>query len=291
LILHVPGLLHGVVFFFAGAGVFFLGFRLLSLRRKIMGLATSKIRSLAMGVVEICGTAQLDKIELRDPIFMEPCAYYKIEVEEYRSSGKSSSWRTVYRTDSNGRAFFCRDATGQVLIVPDKPQVEIVPLTRESSVFGTNDEDPAARFLRVHASGTCRLKAHILRQGDPLYILGYAQPIPRSMSGVSVNEAAFKLKKDKERMAALDKNKDGQVDEQEWKDGLEDYKQTLDDAELKKAPPETEMQTCFLSKGPSVPLVIGNCEGDVTTNLGRGAALMVFIGAVFMIVAFFILFH
>jgi len=62
---------------FAGVGLglglwlFYSGFKDLRLRRTISGLATSKARSLAMGLVELSGrTEGLDP--LQDPIYQLP---------------------------------------------------------------------------------------------------------------------------------------------------------------------------------------------------------------------------
>src|SRR5688500_10137500 len=93
--------------FGAGWGVwqFFHGFRKLKLKRTIEGLATSKVRSMAMGTVELSGVARCAS-QILDPIYQQLCALYKVVVQEYRRSGKSGSWHTIYERDSCAQPFF-----------------------------------------------------------------------------------------------------------------------------------------------------------------------------------------
>jgi hypothetical protein len=72
-------LLWCVVGFCAGIGLFIYGFRLLQRRRLILDTPFSKIRSAAMGMVEVSGQA-VGPYTMVAPITARPCYYYRTQV-------------------------------------------------------------------------------------------------------------------------------------------------------------------------------------------------------------------
>jgi hypothetical protein len=114
----------GSVFTLLGAGVFFYGFNRMHKYRLIADTPTSKIRSIAMGIVEIVGNV-LAKDKIKTPFSHTDCVYYKYEIKEYRrhTSTSNGKTRTTYRWDTvaNGSrrtGFFVKDDTGTVWTEP-----------------------------------------------------------------------------------------------------------------------------------------------------------------------------
>jgi hypothetical protein len=99
-----------------GSGVysFFKGFRVYREYRVVEDTPEVPIRSIAMGLVRIHGKACGDQL-VTSPVSHSPCYFYKIDIEKWKSDGKSSSW-SHYRTDTDGVNFYLEDTTGKVLV-------------------------------------------------------------------------------------------------------------------------------------------------------------------------------
>ena len=162
-----------------GAGLFYKGLRDLRLERAIANLPTSKARSLAMGPVELIGTAA-QLTTLTDPIYRQACAYYRIDVEEQRGSGKSAHWANIYHADSDAMPLLLVDDTGQIPIHPQGAELYCKAIKRRSSwlgnMFSEVDESVAVFFGSIpgRTTSTLRLTAYIIREKEPLCVLGYA---------------------------------------------------------------------------------------------------------------------
>lgn len=129
-------LLYSIGGFFFGLFLFFKGFSTMKRKQTIENIPTSKIRSVAMGLVEIYGQViPAKKKILKSPFSGTKCVYYKYLIEEYRSSGKSSHWATVLK-DINGVPFFLRDKTGNVLVDPKGAEIDIPSKYSYTSGFG-----------------------------------------------------------------------------------------------------------------------------------------------------------
>jgi hypothetical protein len=242
-------LIFALIFF--GGASFVGGFKKLRMRRKAQGLATSRARSMAMGTVELSGIAS-KYADLSDPIFKTPCTYFHIKVEQEQGSGKHRRWVTIFKEQSP-IPFFCKDTSGRVLILPKNPDLQFPnPLVLHNNslaifskpigglLFTTKESPKEQTSAKVSYlsrwSGNIRVTAHILREGDPVYIIGCALPTREIMVPVKPEIAdvpgdismAAQLKKDKNRMATMDTNHDGQIDVEEWEAGLASYKNFLE---------------------------------------------------------------
>jgi hypothetical protein len=63
-----------------GPYVFFRGFRLLQLKRRIMGVPRSTIRAAAIGPVEVSGTV-VGPYTLIAPLSQHDCLYYRLKIQ------------------------------------------------------------------------------------------------------------------------------------------------------------------------------------------------------------------
>lgn len=207
-----------------GVAAFFHGFRRLRIRNRILSVPASRIRSLAMGAVELDGKVRIET-PLSDPIFNLTCAYYRVVVEEHRGGGRNSHWVTIFRQDSSAVPFLIEDATGVARVCPAKAELQFAPsvnVTSNGLMRGFRN-DAVSRFLSTlgESWNTRKVTAHILRDGHPLFLVGYASPpAARVEPRPTELDAARLLKSDPAAMKKLDTNGDGAIDSAEWDTGV-----------------------------------------------------------------------
>ena len=106
-----------------GIYLFCHGFFLLQRKRLIMNTPVSKIRSAAMGLVEISGLAN-GPFTVTAPVTGQACYYCRTMVWEWKREGKNSNW--VKSVDESLHVpFFLDDNTGRVLVDPQGAEMEI----------------------------------------------------------------------------------------------------------------------------------------------------------------------
>ena len=201
LLLSLIGLGFGAVSFFNGFG----WYREL---RTIQQTPTSKVRSLAMGKVEIYG----EIVGIPERIFQAPfsrkkCVWCRWAVEEYRRSGKHSRWVTI-KTGVLGNYFYLRDTTGQVLVDTKGANVNLARDSELGSSFTRAQlSDASERFLGdqgISVRGilgfrrVMRFKEYFLSPGDNVYIYGSADDNPFVEDATAQrNEADIMIQKGK----------------------------------------------------------------------------------------------
>lgn len=109
-------LLASGVFTLGGAAVFWGGFSKMHQFRLVQDIPRSKIRSMAMGLVEIHGQFLADKY-LLGPFSQTKCLYCRYEVQEFQKRGKSNEWVTIFNNEKR-IPFWAKDETGQVYVEP-----------------------------------------------------------------------------------------------------------------------------------------------------------------------------
>lgn len=185
-------ILFSIAGFVGGIVLFFFGFRWFRQKRLIENTPTSKVRSIAMGFVELFGSAVAFKEILKSPFSGKDCVYYRYSIEELRHSGKSSRWVTVAK-GSEGRHFLLKDDTGKVLVDPSNAKVDIPADNKFDSAWGTDPPKQAIDFMHSrHLSfesffginKTMRYTEYFIEPGDKLYILGTAGDNPFLKPGV-----------------------------------------------------------------------------------------------------------
>src|SRR5438034_2747637 len=89
---------------------------MLQRKRLILNTPSSKVRSAAMGLVEINGLAT-GPYTMPAPISAVPCYYYRTMAWRWERRGKSSEWVKV-ADESLHVPFYLDDNTGRVLVDP-----------------------------------------------------------------------------------------------------------------------------------------------------------------------------
>jgi hypothetical protein len=108
-----------------GAGLLFF-YRGLRYYRKTLVVADTPvipIRSVAMGLAQVHGTAQGEGA-FPSPVSGVPCYAYKVQIERYNQHSNRGSW-SHYRTDVNGKRFYVEDDTGRVPVDPHSADLDV----------------------------------------------------------------------------------------------------------------------------------------------------------------------
>lgn len=178
------------VSFFAVAGVIFggvlvwRGFANLKVRRFVESMPASRIRSMALGPVELTGVIG-PGLEVPDPVCQRPCVYYRASVEHRVLALENGSlgykWITLFDEGSGLRPFWLADPTAQTLLwAPDADLRYTTDCSYTCGFFGSlfrNSIELA--FMRCIKQQRVflrrvRLSLQVLRPGTPLFVVGCA---------------------------------------------------------------------------------------------------------------------
>ncbi|MDD3726643.1 MAG: hypothetical protein PHI44_05555 [Candidatus Ratteibacteria bacterium] len=201
-------LIWSVIGVFAGIYLFFNGFRKLWKKRLIQNIPTSKIRSIAMGLVEINGTAVADVL-LTGPYTKSPCVFYHILAEHLVRTQKSTYWVKELEMKSD-IPFFVKDDTGVVMIDPAGAETNI-PL----------------RYSKME--GNRRYREWNIMEKEPIYVLGTAKRLEGIEEKIQ-KEVEVRIKdiiENPDEKIKLDTNKDMWIDEEEWRTAREKIKEDI----------------------------------------------------------------
>lgn len=177
--LEIP---HAIILVVVGLLIFMWGLKAFKFKRLIENTPTSKIRSLAMGLVEIYGEAiPVDK-PLKSPMCKQDCVYYATRVEQQKGSGDNKRWVIVFSKCSQER-FYIKDETGKVLIDPASAQLSLRTDRIATSGFGKDPSKDIIQFLNENniryeglfgMNKTMRYTETYIAAKDKLYVLGTA---------------------------------------------------------------------------------------------------------------------
>jgi len=162
----------------AGVYLFYRGFRMLRRKRLILNTPTSKVRSAAMGLVEVNGLA-VGPYVMNAPITGLPCYYHRSIAWQWRQSGKNKSWQKV-ADESRHLLFFVDDNTGRLLINPQGAEMDIHRDFHEefsTSFFSSGLDVPAnvSTFLMRHGISTdkkIKVEEYCIKPKNALFIMG-----------------------------------------------------------------------------------------------------------------------
>ena len=209
-----------IVFVVVAIAGFFGAFYFFQRKRVMEDTPTSKIRSAAQGYVELAGHGKMmEGPPIIAPLTQKPCTYYSYRIEKKRRSKNNTNWSTIDRGRSE-ELFFIIDETGECIIDPEGASVT----TLEKDVWYGNTERPsrgAASGGGLLASGSYRYTEKRLVPNEPLYAIGMFNTVGGAGDvydpSSDVRELLAHWKKDSESLLQrFDKNKDGQIDMEEW---------------------------------------------------------------------------
>lgn len=208
-----------------GSGILWFGGGLKRWRRLrlVQDTPTSKVRSMAMGRVEVHGRAE-GKAALEAPFTGASCVWFRWAVEEEVRRNRHKSWKTIARGGSDAWPFYLEDETGRVLVDPRGAEVEI-PVDYRST--RPERAQSIAAFLEGEGVSTrsffgwrrkLRFSEWHIAPGESVYVLGVAQERGdlAAERRRRITEKVMALKADPEAMAHLDLDGDGHVSVDEW---------------------------------------------------------------------------
>lgn len=171
----------------SGTLAFVHGFHALRVRRLIRDTPTTRLRSLAMGMVELAGKVQA-RSRVTAPFSGRVCAWWEVELQTPRGSNRGvRDWHTVHR-ERSGSPFYLSDETGTALVYPQDADLRAGDvITEETHGFGV--PEPYAGYMasrdlglrHVWSVGAMRFRERVLEEGRIVYVLGHAHPKPHAV--------------------------------------------------------------------------------------------------------------
>jgi E3 Ubiquitin ligase len=162
-----------------GIFVFVRGFIMLQYKRLILNTPSSKVRSAAMGLVEITGMAK-GPATINAGITGSSCYYYRAVAWQLRQAGKNREWQCV-ANESCYVPFFVEDSTGKLMIDPEHADLDLMRDFKDefdTSFFSSNDRmlpEGVAEFLArngVNFTDNTRVEEYCIKPDSPLFVLG-----------------------------------------------------------------------------------------------------------------------
>ena len=196
----------GAVPFFIATLMLWYAFYFLRMKRQIENTPTSKVRSVAMGMVEVKGRA-IRRYALISPMANTPCVFYRLT--KYRRD-KNNQWRVSSVSSSDNVPFFLEDDTGRIEINPAGCRISA----------GTRQEGSPGQIglMRGIHDSDDKWVEEVIVDGTLIYVLGYASA--RKADGPTVTEqkiaALRELKRHPQDLKQYDFDGDGKISSEEW---------------------------------------------------------------------------
>ena len=156
-----------------------LGYQQFKKRRFISDIPTSKIANVFIGLVEIKGQSYPCDDLLISPLTETECIYYSYQIEEqyYSTDSKgtrTNHWKTIEKEEKRS-SFMLRDDTGEILIEPQKAEVQGVELLRKTvSSLDSLYYDKGPQKALSCSTGKRLFTECVLLPDQFLYVIGSA---------------------------------------------------------------------------------------------------------------------
>ncbi|MBW2520138.1 MAG: hypothetical protein JRD88_07290, partial [Deltaproteobacteria bacterium] len=274
----------GIVPAIAAIALFWSGFYFIFLKRRIENTPTSKIRSIAMGLVEVLGQSRR-VYALVAPLSHSACAWYRIR--KYRKDSRDN-WKLVREEDSGHVPFQIDDGTGMVTVAPKGASVKAK--IKHTSYPGQSGMSFTGSDFGDHEKWV----EEIVYEGTSVYVLGYAQPLRQKR--VSLRERTItqlrQLKLDPQAMRRYDANGDGQIDQIEWEAARSDAEQmTLKEHLAEQGERKRQEEHVVIARPPQrrMPFVVAETESEahLTTRYGWFSIPLLLGGVIALVVAIY----
>lgn len=166
-----------------GVVLFVRGFKVWRERRLIQDTPRARIRSMAMGLVEIEGTVEPRSV-LAAPFSGHECAYWQVDI----STRSKDGWNVVHRNSSR-HPFYLKDETGVALVYPEGSECK-VNFGVEEVCHGPFLPDCYANYIKserltmvsVMSVGEMRFRERVMQAEQAVFVLGSAMPRARAVN-------------------------------------------------------------------------------------------------------------
>ncbi|MFB3923465.1 MAG: hypothetical protein ACE145_17220 [Terriglobia bacterium] len=142
-------ILYPTIGFGAGIYLFVKGFREFRKYRLMADTPVIPIRSMAMGLVEIYGTARGEQL-VSSPVSHTPCFWYRVVIQKRTKDSKGRESWSHFATDVNGIDFYLEDATGKVRVRPVNAELDLKEQCKVERYGDTYTERVAAGTAVPH---------------------------------------------------------------------------------------------------------------------------------------------
>lgn len=243
-------------------------------KRTVENTPTSKIRSMSMGMVEVCG--HVERVyDLRAPYSDTRCVHYRCRVFRRTQTHDGPQWRLIKNENSRTLPFNIRDKTGRVRIAPEGAALHI---TRNRQTFKT--ELPHL-MSGLSIGPNTEVVEEVIPEGALIYVLGFAKISQPSGGGIrqEMLQRLRNLKRDPARLMRYDRNGDGKIDLTEWEDARSDVERRLY-AESLQSPGGFYSENIVIGRSPlgSAPFIIADTEKALLHRIGLRIALQLAAG-------------
>ena len=271
-----------------GVVAFIWGFIQLKKKHMIENIPTSKIRSMAIGLVEIKGKS-MDWMPLQAPFSQEQCVYFQYEVEELRRSKNRTYWASIHKGNSNHAPFYLEDETARVIVNPKGAEVDIPNSFTLKTGFLKDVPGHIVSFLDARGvryksffgtHKTLRFTESHIGIHHVVYVLGVCKNNRTNLAKKHrrrVQEIIRKAKANPKVMAQFDTDGDGQIDAQEW-----ELARQLINKKIHEKHAVSEEDKVYIGEGEhrnQMFYISNKSEKQLVRELGTEAMLGVFGGA------------
>lgn len=270
-----------------GVWLLYRGFVYLNRKRFIQNIPTSKIDSIAIGMVEIQGRSfpSTDK-PLSSPYSKKDCVFYYFAVQEFKQTSRGgNTWHTISK-GSSGVPFYVDDDSGRVLVDPMKAEIKLEPRYISCS---PEERIPLPIIL---TPGTVRYVESFVIPGESVCVVGTAKEIKTEFEDYR-KKVAQKLTEwyyNPEKQKEFDINQDGDIDEKEYASMKEKAEQFVIQEETKGETTKNDsegLSNIIITKGEIEKLfVISNeSEKTIVSQLGTKTVLYMLSGIIIILIA------
>lgn len=283
--------LGSIALMVGGLLVFVMGFKLLKKKRLVENIPTSKIRSMAMGQVEIQGQA-VDCQCFTAPFTQNRCVYYSYRVEKWVQGNKRNYWKTIHHDDTRLAPFYLSDETGKAIIYPDGAEFSLPEDFSLTTDLFTNIPSHIVEFLDARGvsyknllggNKKLRFRETYIGPGEGVYVLGVCQDNRMNVKANFQNtlgKAVQKVKNNPELLKKYDRNADGDLSPFEWELAV----RQIED-EVRESPVEDE-EKVFVGRGQGKDqffLISDRGERSLLTRLKWQSIGAIYGGAIFFL--------
>jgi len=142
---------------------------------------TARIRSMAMGLVEINGDI-VQRSEHMAPFSGRPCAYWQVDIA---TRGRNNSW-SIVAPQRLGQPVLRARRTGLALVYPKGADCKVQHQVEETCVginlpecYSQYMEQQHLAFRHIWQLSTLRFRERTLEEGQRVFVLGTALPRPQ----------------------------------------------------------------------------------------------------------------
>lgn len=131
------------------------GLRWLRTRERMRALTLARVRSAAMGPVQLAGKV-VPCAAIAAPYSRVRAGWYRFEIQERRGDSDNRGWTTIQEGGSGDVPFRLQDETGSILVQPSGAEVDVTPIT---TPLGTD----------------ARAVEWVIAEGTTVFVAGFAQ--------------------------------------------------------------------------------------------------------------------